>query len=554
MADRFPKAFFIFLGALFLLNILQSIFTQLIYDEAYYWYYSQQLDWGYFDHPPMVAFLIWLGNLLFDGELGVRFISCLLGSGTITILWLLVDNELKKKFVPHFFLLLFSMALFNAYGFLTLPDTPLLFFTSLFLLVYKKFITSSSFLISLLLGLVMAALMYSKYHAVLVIIFVLLSNPGIIKNKFAWLAVVVALLCYTPHFIWLYDHDFVSIEYHLSERPNQPYSFEGFTLGYLLNLIANFGLLFPWFYLALFKARPKDKFKRALVFLSYGIILFFFLSSFQRRTQAQWVIVICIPMALLAYEYLLSNTNSRKWMYRLSIASTVILLYARLWLVHQPLLPIEYETHGNKEWSERLEANVGSNPVIFENSYRRAPMYAFYTGNEAFSLNNIFYRRNQYSIDDSEAKMQNRKIAYVTPYANSGDFSYTILNGQEYYGWYIDDFESYRKLQCFIANGTIKLNTDKFTLQIYNPYDKSIPLSKMDLKVGYLNHYKQLKEVKPLEIDKKSNVKYLKVKDTTELRCSLVLPVDVQPEYLKFSISENGLQSAINSPSIKIKK
>ncbi len=46
-----------------LANTLQAIFTELIYDEAYYWYFSKQLDWGYFDHPPMVAAMIALGNL-----------------------------------------------------------------------------------------------------------------------------------------------------------------------------------------------------------------------------------------------------------------------------------------------------------------------------------------------------------------------------------------------------------------------------------------------------------------------------------------------------------
>ena len=79
-------------------------------------------------------------------------------------------------------------------------------------------------------GLVMAALMYSKYHAVLVILFVLLSNLSLLKNKYAWIAVGLALACYAPHLNWLYENDFISIKYHISERPNQPYSFSGFTL------------------------------------------------------------------------------------------------------------------------------------------------------------------------------------------------------------------------------------------------------------------------------------------------------------------------------------
>ena len=325
MGNQFSKTFFVFLGIFLLLNLLQAHFTPLIYDETYYWYYSQKMAWGYFDHPPMVALLAKISGLLFKGELGVRFIGCLLGAGTLTILWSLIEHEKKNRFIPLFFLLVFSMVLFNAYGFFTLPDTPLLFFTALFLLLYKRFLARNTIVSALLLGLCMAALMYSKYHAVLVILFVIFSNIKLVSNRYAWLAALVAVTAYTPHFVWLYQNDFVSVKYHLFERPNQPYEFDEFTLGYVLNLMVNFGLLFPWFYWALFKTKAKDKFQRSLIFVSYGIILFFLLSSLHRRAQAQWVIAICIPMVLLTYNYLLTHKGKKKWLWRIGIAGTFLI-------------------------------------------------------------------------------------------------------------------------------------------------------------------------------------------------------------------------------------
>ena len=246
MTAKLPKVFLYFIGAIFLINLLQSYFTELIFDEAYYWYYAQKMAWGYFDHPPMVALLIKIGTSFLPGELGVRFMSCVLSILSLIILWLLIDNPKKNNFIPHFFILVFSMTLMNAYGFFTLPDTPLLFFTTLFLYYYKKFIAAPSVLLAIALGVVMAALMYSKYHAVLVIIFVLLSNIKLVLNKYAWLAVIIALLCYTPHFIWLFQNDFISIKYHISERPNRGYEFGDFTLGFFINLVALFGFTFPW--------------------------------------------------------------------------------------------------------------------------------------------------------------------------------------------------------------------------------------------------------------------------------------------------------------------
>ena len=127
-------------------------------------------------------------------------------------------------------------------------------------LIYKKFINAPSIGLSVLLGIVMAALMYSKYHAVLVILFVLMSNLRLVFNRYAWLSVLIALICYTPHFIWLIDNDFVSIKYHLFERPNRAYEFGDFTLGFFVNLIVLFGLTFPWIYRALLKTKKLHSF------------------------------------------------------------------------------------------------------------------------------------------------------------------------------------------------------------------------------------------------------------------------------------------------------
>ena len=226
MKHKQPRLFLYLLGAIFLINLIQGYFTELIFDEAYYWYYAQNMAWGYFDHPPMVALLVWISSLFFEGELGVRFVSCILSIATILILWLSIEHPKKKEYIPHFFVLVFSMSLLNAYGFLTLPDTPLLFFTALFLYIYKKFLKSPSVLIGLGLGITMAALMYSKYHAVLVIVFVIASNYKLLLNKYAWLAVLVSLGCYSPHIYVVIEHDFVSLKYHLFERPNRAYHFE----------------------------------------------------------------------------------------------------------------------------------------------------------------------------------------------------------------------------------------------------------------------------------------------------------------------------------------
>lgn len=555
MFQKLPKLFFYLLGAILAINLLQAHFTELLFDEAYYWYYSKNLDWGYFDHPPMVAWLIRASRLFFSGELGVRFMSCLLSAATLIILWALIDHQKKKDYLPHFFVVAFSMTLLNAYGFFTLPDTPLLFFTALFLFVYKRFIASPSLFLSLVLGVVMAALMYSKYHAILVIVFVLLSNLKLISSKYAWLAVVIALLCYTPHFLWLYENDFVSIKYHLFERPNQAYSFNKFTLGYFLNLIAIFGLTFPLAYYILYKTKPKDTFDKALVFLTYGVLIFFFMSSFSKRVQTQWIIVISIPMVLIIFRYIIENEKVRKWFYGLGIANILILLFLRIGLIYEPFFPMYFETHGNKEWVDRLEYDVWDIPVVFENSYRNAPMYEFYSGRKAISLNNINYRQNQYSIDDSEASVQQKRVFYVTPYTRIEGFAYPRSNGQLFYGKYIERFESFRRLKCIIKEDELEFDLDKtIEMKVYNPYTVDIPLDKLKFGLAYLNDYKEKRDERKLLVTPvDSTIFILKSNDTVNFTFKLPKTKMEDPGYFRIGISENGLPYGLNGNNIKLK-
>ncbi|HRN53316.1 MAG TPA: glycosyltransferase family 39 protein, partial [Gemmatimonadaceae bacterium] len=53
----------------------------LVADEAYYWEWSRNLAYGYFDHPPAIAWLVAFGTALFgDTPLGVRFFPVLSGA------------------------------------------------------------------------------------------------------------------------------------------------------------------------------------------------------------------------------------------------------------------------------------------------------------------------------------------------------------------------------------------------------------------------------------------------------------------------------------------
>lgn len=73
---------------------------ELHFDEAYYWYWSKNLQLAYFDHPPAVAWLIRAGTAIFGAsELGVRI------TGQICILIALWSSTMRRaacfRLMPH---------------------------------------------------------------------------------------------------------------------------------------------------------------------------------------------------------------------------------------------------------------------------------------------------------------------------------------------------------------------------------------------------------------------------------------------------------------------
>jgi len=66
-------AIFIFLFRLLALKIMK---IDLFFDEAYYWYWSKHLAWGYYSKPPFIAFIIKIFTSIFgDNIYGVKIAS-----------------------------------------------------------------------------------------------------------------------------------------------------------------------------------------------------------------------------------------------------------------------------------------------------------------------------------------------------------------------------------------------------------------------------------------------------------------------------------------------
>lgn len=401
----------LFYGLWLLLGLMQSGLTELQDDEAYYWVFSQYLDWGYFDHPPMIALLVKLGYAIFPNELGVRLFPLLLNLFSLVIIEKLID----RKNPVLFYTIALSVAVLQVSGFVAVPDIPLIFFTALFFLYYKRFIKKSSLLNTFLLGLAAALLLYSKYHAVLIIFFVLLSNLKLFTRYQVYLAGIIALLLFTPHLWWQYQHDWVSFRYHLFESNVNAYK-PSFTIEYIIGQlflpgpIAGF-ILVP----AAFLYKPKTETEKALRFTMMGIYIFFLLSSFRGRVEGNWTSPVLVSLVVLSHQFLNDKIKWQKTLFRLLPITLLLVLFVRIIIVTDiiPLKAIQERYHSWKKWPLEMRERTKGLPVVFSNSYQRASKYWFYTGQVTLSQNWYRERRNNYNFWPIEDSLLGKPVYFM---------------------------------------------------------------------------------------------------------------------------------------------
>ncbi|MBS1978840.1 MAG: glycosyltransferase family 39 protein [Bacteroidetes bacterium] len=394
--------------------LLQATYTQLFADEAYYWMYSKHLAWGYFDHPPALALLIKAGTSLFGGELGVRFFLVLTSLATM-IVW---ESVIQPKDKILFYALLISIGVLHLFGFLASPDAPLLLSSSLFFYFYNRFLQRQDWWLSLAMGAAMAAMLLSKYQAVLLVGLVILSNLRLLRSPLFWFSCGVSAVLCIPHLIWQINLDWPSFRYHLFERSTS-YHLQD-TIDYLASQPFFLGPFTGIFALvAVYKVSAAGPFEKALKFVFCGVLVFFLLMTFRGRVEAHWTLIGIFPAVYFTYRHLSEFAAGRKIFFRLLPVAVVLILVTRIVLIfnYSPskLYPglLEDEFFDKREWSRRIHEKAGSLPVAFVNSYQWASLYEFYGGSPSFSLNNEYYRKNQYDLWDTEKSYNGKKVVVV---------------------------------------------------------------------------------------------------------------------------------------------
>ncbi|MGN6420869.1 MAG: ArnT family glycosyltransferase [Pseudobacter sp.] len=213
--------------------------VELNNDEVYYWTYAKDLQWNYFDHPPMVAVCIrfFTAGLQWNQEIFIRMAS-IIGSTISTWLIFLSGKTLKNERTGWIAAVLFTGSFFSSViaGMLILPDSPQMVFwmLSLFLMlrinrsVSKKEIN----ILLLLLGVSIGLCILSKVHGIFCWLgfgaYILFRKRALLKSPFLYIAVLITAAMLIPSVLWTLNAKMSTVDYHGSRIMIRHFQFDSF--------------------------------------------------------------------------------------------------------------------------------------------------------------------------------------------------------------------------------------------------------------------------------------------------------------------------------------
>src|SRR5277367_3247062 len=205
-------------SALVLLRLVGAALTPLTFDEAYYWIWSKNLAFGYYDHPPGVALVIRLGTMIAgDTEFGVRLVSILLALPMSWAVYRAAAILFGGQRVAATAAILLNVTLMAAVGtMIVTPDAPLLVASSFVLFFLAKVLETGQGAWWFAVGAAVGCALLSKYTAlffgpaILIWLVIVPQQRRWLISPWPYLGAIVAFAIFAPVIVWNAEHQWVS--------------------------------------------------------------------------------------------------------------------------------------------------------------------------------------------------------------------------------------------------------------------------------------------------------------------------------------------------------
>lgn len=320
---------FRFLNLLIITTLLRIIFgalAELKYEEAYYWLYSQHMDWSYFDHPPLVGWLIYISTKLGgDAEIWVRLPTILCFAGALFFIHRLACDLFGAKTGFITAVLASLLPAFEIYSIFVFPDAPLLLFWSAVMCFGYRLYEDEKPIWWLAIGVATGLAMLAKYPGMLaplapILIIAIKKKYNLFKCWQFYVGIVLCWLVFSPVIYWNSQHEWASFLFQGVSRFFEANSWLDIFGGSLLNitsLATPFGFVLLLWVMWQSLKRVKDERWLYLVcaFLPFTIIIA--AVALFRLVQLNWPLPI-YPALIIATAAVLEELQAwynRKWQF-----------------------------------------------------------------------------------------------------------------------------------------------------------------------------------------------------------------------------------------------
>lgn len=338
-----PLAVIVAVLTAYRLWVIGHLGIDLYVDEAYYWGWSQNLDWGYFSKPPVIAALIAASTaLLGNGLIAIKLPSLLLYPATAFALYALGVRLYSPRVGFWAGLGFMSMPLVAALGLFVSTDAPLLLCWSLALLFLLRALDRDGWADWLACGAIIGVGLMSKYTmaaflpSALLLIALSPRHRRWLARPQPWVALLLAAAILSPNLYWNWAHDFPTFR-HTAEITRVGHGERGWHPGQLGEFIGAqwlsfgplLGVLLGWALIRALKLWRNDAHRTLLIFIVPLLLLVSF-QALTGRANGNWAAPVFVAACLLVPAVFLAER--RNWV----IAGVAVNLVASVGAYHWP--------------------------------------------------------------------------------------------------------------------------------------------------------------------------------------------------------------------------
>ncbi|WP_236981017.1 glycosyltransferase family 39 protein [Membranihabitans maritimus] len=406
--------------AVVMVRILLVFVMGLMPQDAYYFFYSENLDWSFFDHPPMVALMLkFFTTILGENAIAIKSANFIITCGTVYIFYLLARQFLSGFQLEHSIFLILSTMFISILSLVSTPDVPLMFFWTLSLLMIFRAVESGNTRYWIFSGIAMGLAFDSKYTAIVLVVgftgFLLFSNS---KRKYLFnyrflLSILFFFITIIPVIYWNIQNDWLSFKFQSSQRADDINFLSPSLKLFAGNIGTQIFLLLPVLFIILFGVLSGIKSgiwkniktlsisTQFLLWFSVPILAGFMLISLFYWVKMNWMMPGYIAAIILTAKYM-----PHKWL-RYQIYTSVIFHFAFLiQVVYYPFSVKSDDTWwGWNRLGDKVSELAEKHPgrfIFSADGYKTSAQLNFQLDQKVYSTNVLGENGLQFSIVDPD--------------------------------------------------------------------------------------------------------------------------------------------------------